>query len=106
MRRQFTLAFKLKVIRHYEIFKSYVRTSREFVVDRKTLRGWVSGKEELKRTKLRTQRTKRQYKDTKTQYPNMESELYTWIKYNRTQGACIGGRQILLKALEIMKNIK
>jgi transposase-like protein len=56
MRRQFTLAFKLKVIKHYEDGKSFTRTSKEFIIDRETLRSWVASKElEVKANKTRVQ---------------------------------------------------
>jgi transposase-like protein len=106
MRRQFTLAFKLKVIKHYEDSKSFSRTSKEFIIDRKTLRSWVASKEQIKKTNLKSKRTKREYNGSRTVYPEMERQVYSWLIENRIKGVCVGSREIKLKALSLMKDTK
>jgi hypothetical protein len=72
MKRQRTIAYKLRVINHYDRYKSFSKTSKEFIVDRKTLRQWVASRELLKKSTMKIKRTKVQYKSKKVAFPDME----------------------------------
>ncbi len=57
MRKQYTLAFKMKLINHFEKKgKKLAATSRAYIVDRKTIRSWIASKETIKHTILKTKR--------------------------------------------------
>jgi transposase-like protein len=103
-RKQYSLSFKLRVIRFYESNgQSLNKTSKEFIVDRKTIRSWIASKSAIKGTNLKTRRTKVLPRKSPVVYPEMENELAAWLKALRSRGACVDGKQIQRKALEILK---
>jgi transposase-like protein len=106
-KRQFTLSFKLLVIRYYEQNgKNLSRTAKEYVVDRKTIRNWIASKEAIKATNTKNLRNKVKRKPDKVEYPEMEAELHGWVKSVRANGGCINDKQIKHKALQIMSRNK
>jgi hypothetical protein len=80
-----------------------MKTSREFIVDRKTLRSWVANQASIRDTSMKSKRARRAYTGTKRPYEEMERELIAWIIENRNRGVCIGGKDIRFKALSILK---
>ncbi len=91
------------MINHYDRYKSFSKTSKEFIVARKTLRQWVASRELLKKSTMKLKRTQVQYKSKKVAFPDMEKELFAWIKEARMRGACVGDREIKLKALKLLE---
>jgi hypothetical protein len=79
-----------------------MKSSREFIIDRKVLRSWVAMKGKLKKTPLKATRNRRQYSGARVVHPEMEKQLYAWIKDNRLRGACVGGREIKAKARALL----
>jgi transposase-like protein len=106
-RRQYSLSFKLRVIKHYETNgRSLNKTARDYVVDRKTIRSWIASKEKIKSTTMKTTRSKAKRKPVESVHPEMEMQLHSWIKTVRLSGGCVDGKTIQTKALQMMKDDK
>jgi hypothetical protein len=105
-RKQYSLSFKLKVISYYELNKSLSQAAKEYIVDRKTIRKWIASKESIKKTNVKTRRKKVQRQSTQVEHPEMEAELYRWIKSVRADGGCIDGKAIKRRALRILASGK
>jgi hypothetical protein len=105
-RKQYTLSFKLRVIRFFETHsKNLSATSKEFIVDRKTIRSWIASSASIKATDLKSKRRKIKASVGKNVlFPDMENELHQWIKSIRANGGCIDGRTIQAKALSLVQD--
>jgi hypothetical protein len=104
-RRQYSLSFKLRVIRFFEKnSKNLALTSREFIVARKTIRAWIANASAIRSTNLKTRRARVNVKtvDYKVVFPLMENRLHAWIKSVRENGGCLDGRAIQAKAMSFM----
>ncbi len=105
MRKKYTLAFKLKVIKHFEKNgKNLAETSRAYIVDRKTIRSWIAGKEAIIQTNLKRTRAKVNRRISQAENPELEQKVFNWIKQVRSIGGCVSGKMIRNKAVEISKN--
>lgn len=103
-KRIFNLNFKLKVIRAFETLRNYTRVAKMFNVYRRSVRSWVKLKTKIK--KLNSKSTRFHVNHTRPlDYQQMEREIIEWIDESRVNGACLSGKCIKTKALDIANEL-
>ena len=104
-RKSYSLLFKLKVIT--DVIKRgnpIQTTAKKFKISNKCVRRWMSSSEKVKdQLNRRNNRLSFRIRDRVSCLNSVESELYEWIKNERTNGACINTSVVKLKAIEIYK---
>ncbi|CAF1117869.1 unnamed protein product [Brachionus calyciflorus] len=99
----YPIAFKLKVIREFDILKSKRKVAQKYSIPRKAVREWIQDRENLESSP--DQITRRRIAPTVGDYPELESQLFNWIVERRVQGVCLQGYHIQDFALSLKREL-
>ena len=99
----YPIAFKLKVIREFDILKSKRKVAQKYSIPRKAVRELIQDRENLESSP--DQITRRRIAPTVCDYPELESQLFNWIVERRVQGVCLQGYHIQDFALSLKREL-
>ena len=99
-RRRFSLCYKLKVIHAFETIRNYSQVAKIFKITRRHVRVWVRNKQTIAKMTAKNRRLNAGYSRS-SNFENLEDELKIWITETRNSGACVSGKLIQTKALEM-----
>ncbi|CAF1139002.1 unnamed protein product, partial [Brachionus calyciflorus] len=99
-RRVFNLVFKSKVIRAFELIQNYSKVAKMYNLNRKTVRLWVNQRNNIQNLNTKISRFHVKY-SRPILYEDLESEINDWVNKSRSDGVCISGKMIKIKALEL-----
>ena len=110
--RQFSIAFKIKMIRYYESLqdgrplkeRSLGFVCKQSSIHRQSLTNWLKNKEILYEQISKFNRAKLNRSD-RSECPHMEIKLKDWVIDNRQRGVCIDGAAIIAKGKQIYEEI-
>ena len=103
-RSRYTLAFKLKVLKSYDQHKSINKVSKEFKVDRRMIRNWLTKRNVMKNARAISSRLRLQRK-ARPGFPELERRLVEWIDQCRSQGYIVDGNLIKQNALQCARQL-
>jgi hypothetical protein len=72
-------------------------------IDRCKLRRWWAKRDQITDCPRKSKRFRVEFSTGRAVFPEMERELAAWIESKRSEGCCIGGFVIRVKAMEIMQ---
>lgn len=101
-RRSFKVQFKLSVAQ-YACEHSSRKAAKKFKIDRRVVDRWVKNKIQLAKVALKKQRSYVRLR-RRCFFPDLEKELFDYIKDVRNKGTCVTGPMILNKAAQIARD--
>ena len=111
--RQFTLAFKLRIVSYYESLqdgrhmrdRSLGFVSKKSGISRQCIRNWVRDKDKLVNQSRKHFRSKVKYTKDRCECEEMERMIVDWLKVERSKGVCISEKSLRSKAIEFYNEI-
>ncbi|CAF0829312.1 unnamed protein product [Brachionus calyciflorus] len=101
-KRNFNVSFKLCVVNAYESLRNYTRVAKKFKIYRRSVRFWVKQKDRLLRISAKAGRFHLMH-NRYIRFLDLERDLMNWINQSRNNGACVSGKCIQLKALNLAR---
>ena len=111
--RQFSLAFKVKIVKYYESLQDNIHirerslgfVAKKTHIHRQSLKKWLKSKVRLFEEFQKHVRVKMKSVVDRSECPAMECALKAWVIENRTNGVCIDGQVVTAKAAQIYNEI-
>ena len=108
-RKSYTIRFKSQVLKKLEENGGNIsQTSRDFNIDRKIIRRWLSQRDlivDSVRNRAINISSRRNIRGGKAQYPELEDAIMEFIRDERKFGRSVNGKMIQRKALVLFPKL-
>ena len=95
-----SIYFKLHVIEHFENSQNVSETAREFNIQRKSVRYYLSQANKLREAPKKRKNSR--LHNRKPKFPECEAKLIVWFREQRAKKVCVSGKELCAMMLEFV----